>query len=157
GHNQHRHQGERFGMKATKQLPLIVSPGQKDGLLHAGNLQYVGGFRVPDGRFGPDPYDEFYFSYGVIAFRSPGSLFIMGHPYVNGICEISIPAPVNSTNVGDLPTAGVLQNFANPLGNPTTGLLSSIPNDTLTAAGLNPHYLGGLQVFGSQLIGSVFV
>jgi hypothetical protein len=97
------------------------------GLVQPSDLVYQGAFRLPDGSsdaqsfgyggnamtFNPDgnpsgPADGF-----------PGSLFIMGHdrmaygemPDGNQVAELSIPVPVISSQLSQLPVAGFLQDF----------------------------------------------
>jgi len=103
------------------------SPAPSGDLLQPADLQYAGAFRLPD--VGDRPRT---FEYGGAAMTfSPagdpsgpadgfsGSLFIMGHdrlaygemPDGNQVAEISIPAPAIAAHVGDLPTAGILQDF----------------------------------------------
>ncbi len=97
-------------------------------LVQPGDLTYVGAFRLPDG--GERPLT---FEYGgnAMTFNPDGhitnsdtfsgSLFVMGHnrlawgelPDGNQVAEISIPVPVNSSNLEDLPYAEFLQNFGN--------------------------------------------
>ncbi|MBN2002091.1 MAG: hypothetical protein JXA21_01940 [Anaerolineae bacterium] len=96
-------------------------------LVQPGDLTYLGAFRLPDA--GERPLT---FEYGGNAMTfNPnghitnsdafsGSLFVMGHdrlpdelPDGNQVAEISIPAPVNSSNLEDLPYAEFLQGFSN--------------------------------------------
>jgi hypothetical protein len=90
-------------------------------------LIYLGAFRLPEP--GPRPYT---FEYGgnAMTFNPhgdplsdsdgfPGSLFITGHdrlpygemPDGSQVAELSIPAPVISTSLADLPRAGFIQGF----------------------------------------------
>jgi hypothetical protein len=96
-------------------------------LLQPADLRYAGAFRLPDA--GERPLT---FEYGGAAMTfSPagdpsgpedgfaGSLFVMGHvrlaygemPDGNQVAEISIPAPVVSSQLNALPMAGFLQDF----------------------------------------------
>jgi hypothetical protein len=99
-------------------------------LVQSADLQYLGAFRLPGN--GERPLT---FAYGgnAMTFNPdgdpnsadayPGSLFVMGHdrmPYCdlpdgNQIAEITIPAPSIQDNPADLPQAGFIQNFQNPL------------------------------------------
>lgn len=95
------------------------------------DLEYLGAFRLPAGDERP-----FTFAYGgnAMTFNPdgdpsgaddgfPGSLFVTGHdrlpygelPDGSRVSEIDIPRPVNSRNLEDLPRAGFLQEFQDPL------------------------------------------
>lgn len=112
-----------------RQLPLLLCIGLPvtstalSGLLQPTDFAYLGAFRLPGGEERP-------FAYGgnAMTFKPadnssgadhPGSLFIMGHdrmpygdlPDGNQVAEISIPVPVNSRRIGDLPTAAFIQSF----------------------------------------------
>lgn len=80
------------------------------------NLVYQGAFRLPD-EAGGSSWD---YSGTALAFYPggdpngsedgfPGSLFAAGSDITFEVAEINIPQPVNSRNLDDLPTAGVLQ------------------------------------------------
>src|SRR5262249_17690455 len=70
------------------------------------------------------------------------SLFIVGHAWDQAIAEISIPAPVNSSNIDSLNTANVLQNFVE--------ILPKVPNQT----GAPPNEVGGLTDVNGKIIGT---
>ena len=106
--------------------PDPVDPGS---LVQPADFVYQGAFRLPGDDTPPGT-----FAYGGNAMTfSPdgdtgntdsftGSLFIMGHdrqsygtlPDGGQIAEISIPVPVISNSVNDLPTASMIQEFQNP-------------------------------------------
>jgi len=97
---------------------------------HAENLQYLGAFRLPD-----DPGWE-YSGHGLTYYPDgdpaasdnfTGSLFGVGHDQQLGVSEISIPMPVNSRNLADLPTAMTLQPFADLTGGIFNPEAMSIP------------------------------
>ncbi|MCX7669164.1 MAG: hypothetical protein N2439_03730 [Anaerolineae bacterium] len=96
-------------------------------LIQPADLVYLGAFRLPEGAERPRT-----FAYGgnAMTFRPggdpagssdgfPGSLFITGHdrlpygelPDGSQVAEVSIPAPVNSRELADLPIAVLLQDF----------------------------------------------
>jgi hypothetical protein len=121
---------------ANDQLPLISQS----------NLNYIGAFRVPAGSFGPGQNAVFDYAQGPICYcPEHGTLFMVGHTYDQALAEISIPSPVNSTDIAALPTATVLQNFV--------PILSQVPNQT----GAPPNQIGGLIDVNGQILGSAFV
>ncbi len=112
-------------------LPNVVNqtpaPPPANGLLQPADLEYLGAFRLP----GDDtPPQTFAYGGNAMTFnpdrqhsdptRLPGSLFVVGHdrqpygglPNGNQVAEVTIPQPVNSHNLEDLPTAALVQNFA---------------------------------------------
>lgn len=91
-------------------------------------LAYLGAFRLPGGE---DPPRTFAYGGNAMTFNPagdpageadgfPGSLFVTGHdriaygglPDGDQVAEVSIPAPVDSRDLGSLNTAGFLQDFA---------------------------------------------
>ena len=90
-------------------------------LVESSDITYLGAFRLPgeEGREGS-------FSYGGNAmtyYPENDSLYISGHDRIafefaegNQVAEVSIPEPVESDDIGDLPTATFLQNFADVTG-----------------------------------------
>ncbi|MFY8199592.1 MAG: fibronectin type III domain-containing protein, partial [Pirellula staleyi] len=129
--------------KARAQLRLeTLEPRLMLVLLHQADFSYLGAFRVPQGAIGPSS-----FAYGgtAPAYNATNhSLFLVGHDYDQAIAEISIPQIVNSSRLSDLRTASVLQSFS--------PVQSRMPEWTLDS----PAKIGGLQVVGSQLVGSFF-
>ena len=107
-------------------------------LLQSGSLAYDGAFRVPQGT-------SFAYGGGQLAFNPGGGLFVGGFPGAL-VAEVSIPRPVNSTNVANLPMATLLQPFVDP----TEGKLTA----QLPSGGNN---LGGLLVHGGRLIGTGYI
>jgi hypothetical protein len=116
-------------------------------LIHASDLTYLGGFRLPGGTQGTSNFN----SNGQGLAIGPGSdsLFLTGHLTDNAIAEVAIPASiVDSATLGDLATASVLQ--------PLVSVLPRIP-DTSNLDGKSTLLLGGLQVYGTQLIGTQYL
>jgi hypothetical protein len=92
------------------------------------DLEYLGAFRLPGGDDRPQT-----FAYGgnAMTFNPdgdpasadgfPGSLFVMGHdrmpygdlPDGNQLAELSLPTPLRSRKIEDLPTASFIQDFHN--------------------------------------------
>jgi hypothetical protein len=115
-------------------------------LLQQKNLEYVGAFRVPNGFFGSP--NGFNFGGAPLTYDlARNSLFVGGHPNDNMIAEISIPTPVNSAKLSDLPIAHVRQ----PFGDPTEGNANS-----LYMPG-NAVMLGGLLVIQGKLYGTAYI
>ena len=103
------------------------------------DLNYVGGFRLPGGEV-----DGKSFSFGGhLATFNPLSLSLFVSGYQGVVAEISIPTPVNSADVTDLPFASLLQPYADP----TEGHLLEIEGAGLT----------GLMVFGGRLYGTATI
>jgi hypothetical protein len=127
----------------TKPAPSARAPAPPGRTL-ADILQYVGAFRVPRGKIGDSTFE-----YGgtALAFNpTNNSLFLVGHDWDQAIAEVKIPdSVVNSSRLGDLPTATALQPFVK--------VLPRIPNFTLKGK----VKVGGLLVVGNQLIGTAYV
>src|SRR6185436_19245947 len=109
--------------------------------LEPNDLQYVGGFRLPatsangvDFSFGGEP----------MAFNPAGNSLFVGS-YHGALAEVSIPTPVNSSDVNALPFAKLLQPFADP----TEGHLSEISTSGVTSS--------GLLVYGNRLYGTASI
>jgi len=110
-------------------------------LLAVSQLQYVGGFRLP-----AESSNGEWFSFGgrTAAFNPAGpSLFLSS--YNGAVAEVSIPTPVNSADVNELPFATYLQPFADP----TEGHLEEI-----STYGVN---IVGLLVYGNRLYGTASI
>lgn len=123
-------------------LSILASPqAQTEPLLTQASLSYVGGFRLP-----ANSTNGTGFGHGgrVMAFNAArGSLFVTSQ--YGAAAEISIPTPVHSANVSDLPFATYLQPFADP----TEGHISDI-----ATVGVN---IVGLLVTGDRLIGTASI
>jgi len=117
-------------------------------LLYQSNLQYLGGFRVPN--FYNSISQTSYAGQGLAYDAADNSLFMAGDVNDNSVLQISIPSSiVNSTNLDSLATDSDLSNFVLAL--------NSIPNtsgfDAGDGAGTD---LGGLVVANGQLIGTEY-
>ncbi len=86
-------------------------------LLGPDDFTYLGAFRLPGG---DDPPRTFAYGGNAMTFNPDnGTLFVMGHnrmpygelPDGNQLAEISIPEPVDSRNLDDLPYAAFRQDF----------------------------------------------
>jgi len=114
---------------ATTEAPLPVAtqasitpsaaPPPSSDLVAVDDFTYLGAFRLPGG---DEPPQTFAYGGNAMTFNPDhGTLFVMGHDRVaygaapdgNQVAEISIPAPVNSRNLDDLPYAEFRQNFHN--------------------------------------------
>ncbi len=119
--------------------PSGIHAQTSSALLQSWSLVYDGAFRVPQGT-------SFAYGGGQLAFNpSSGGLFVGGFPGAL-VAELSIPTPVNSAVVANLPTATLLQSFKDP----TEGKLTT----QIQANGAN---LGGLLVSGGKLIGTGYI
>lgn len=104
--------------------------------LEFSDLTYAGGFRLPaDERNG----DSFSFGGGPLAFNpARNSLFVASR--ASRVAEITIPAPVNSPDVNQLPFGEYLQPFADP----TEGRMKDVGDAALV----------GLLVYQQRLYGT---
>lgn len=106
-----------------------VAPAGADPAVHPEDLHYLGAFRMPtEGYVLQGQWtDMFSWCKGIEAYYPdgdpggdadgfPGSLFGIGHDWVTPMYEITIPAPVNSKNLDDLPVAQVIQHPTGILG-----------------------------------------
>jgi hypothetical protein len=126
----------------------VLNPGtaaapSEEPLLSAADLQYLGAFRVPAGNIGASSFD--YGGTGLTYNPANNSLFIVGHPYQQDVAEISIPTPVNNSNLDSLPTANVLQSFADV----TDGKMGQI--------GSGNQMIGGLLPYAGKLYASAYL
>jgi hypothetical protein len=115
-------------------------------LVQPGELVWQGAFRLPAGQFGPGTYDQFGYGGWALAYNAANSsLYVVGHDYGQHVAEVSIPKAVAGNTLGQLPFAKVLQPFVDV----TEGRMSKI--------GGYPNYkMGGLLVFGGQLIAAMY-
>lgn len=114
-------------------------------LLYPSNLVYIGSFRLPNG-----PTNQTTFAFGGDGLGydpTHNALFITGHTWYQYTGEVSIPTPVNTTNVSALPTATLLQ----PLTDALEGNIGAInPGDTASLR------IGGYLVYNNTLIISAY-
>lgn len=123
---------------------VICPPSWNEGalpsasLLQRSDITYLGAFRTPQGIFGES---EFAYSKGALEYNPDNnSLFAVGHDTQNGIAEISIPSLVSDTsNLSNLNTASILQNFRRVLG------------DGTNSAGETIDIVGGMRYEGGKL------
>ena len=110
-------------------------------LLQLSDFSYVGAFRLPSAGANSD---DFSFGGMPVAFN-PGanSLFIGSHR--GGVAEVTIPTPIGSAVVAELPVAAYRQLFADP----TEGHLSQIAGDGVS--------IDGLLVSDGRLYGTAFI
>jgi len=104
----------RVRTRAFQGRSSLIDP-QKD-------LEYVGAFRFPP--VGSTPGSQWNYRFGDIVYYAPGdpnnidgdtdfpgSLYAFGYRKDGKVAEMSIPTPVNSKNVHDLPESQTLQSF----------------------------------------------
>ena len=114
-------------------------------LLYSSNLQYLGAFRLPEGTTNQT---SFAFGGDGLAYDPTKSgLFITGHTWYQYTAEVSIPPPVNSTNISTLPTATLLQPLTDALDGKRTSVNPSDPN---------AQNIGGYLVYNGNLVVSVY-
>ncbi len=103
---------------------ITIQGAPSGDLIQPDDLVYLGAFRLPDDAAAPRTFE---YGGNAMTFNPDGhitntdafsgSLFITGHERTdehldgNQVAEVSIPVPVNSRNVDDLPTAEFLQDF----------------------------------------------
>ena len=110
-------------------------------LLQLSDFSYVGAFRLPSGGANGD---DFSFGGMPVAYNpGPNSLFIGSHR--GGVAEVTIPTPVGSAVVSELPVATYRQPFTDP----TEGHLSQIASGDVV--------IDGLLIFGGRLYGTGFI
>lgn len=125
------------------QVEALETRAMMAGLVHAGDLGYLGAFNVPKGDIGASTFE-----YGGTALAhnpANNSLFMVGHDWHQSIAEVSIPA-LRTGSLSNLATAGVRQSF--------TPVLNRVPNQTLDEG--DGVKLGGLIVDGNRLIGTAY-
>jgi len=121
-------------------------------LLYQQNFTYQGAFRVPIGPLGGDS-KEWSFGLGgqgVTYNPARNSLVLLGTNSENYVIEISIPTPVNSTDINALNVATTVQTPKNITGG-TWNWLN--PGPSFVANGGMP---GGFLVYNGKLIGSAY-
>jgi hypothetical protein len=102
-------------------------------LVQPSDLVYLGAFRLPDMAPGTPATMTWEYSGQALTYRPdgdpggagdgyPGSLFGSGHDVTNYVSEISIPAPITSSNLGDLAYATTIQGFSDVRGGLFDGL-----------------------------------
>jgi len=109
------------GTTSTGAAESPVDPSQLP-LATIGDAEYVGGFALPEGRFGDSDLN---FSEGPIEVHD-GSLYIVGHAHQQAIAEFAIPSLTKTTDIAQLEYAPVLQPFASVLDRATGGNNQSI-------------------------------
>jgi hypothetical protein len=105
------------------------------------DIQYLGGFRLPATSSNGDS-----FSIGgkQVAFNPAGNSLFVGSR-AGRVAEVSIPAPVNSSDVNALPFASYIQPFNDPM----EGHLVTISSDGAS--------LDGLMVYNNRLYGTASI
>jgi hypothetical protein len=109
-------------------------------LLQFGDLAYVGGFRLPASSANGDS-----FSYGgtPLTYNPIDNSLVVG-TLSGKVAAVSIPTPINSSVVTDLPFASYVQPFADP----TEGHRGDVGSGA---------ELGGLLVFGGRMYGTDYI
>lgn len=136
---------------ATMNDNILIFTTIDEGVLpfaYQSNLEYIGGFRVPNigQAAGVDTFD--YNGRGLGYNPNNNSLFLSGFNDNTCFANISIPSIVNSSNINNLNTCTVIQPFVN--------LLSVIPN-TSQFNGEGQINTGDFKVVNNQIIGTLYV
>jgi hypothetical protein len=77
------------------------------------DFTYLGAFRVPQGDLGGPLYHGLNYGGAAIAYYpAHNSLFIVVHDWDQLVAEISIPAPVKTSDIDSINTATLMQNLA---------------------------------------------
>jgi hypothetical protein len=132
-----------------------TQPASEDpALLQQADLLYLGAFRVPSGAAGGDANLQGY-AYGgaALAFNPDhDSLYMVGHVYDQRVGEVTIPALVNSTELGDLNTATVRQGLTDI----SEGRLLDFGAGGSAYTAESGAMIGGLLSWHGRLVGSVY-
>jgi len=119
-------------------VPTIIASTTQLPRLNFDDLHYVGAFRLPAGEANGDSFAS---GGGLIAFHPDrNSLFVGARS--GRVAEVSVPAPVNTTDIAALAFAEYLQAFADP----AEGRIKEIASDGAS--------LSGLLVYDQRLYGS---
>ncbi len=115
-------------------------------LVRPAQFTYLGAFRLP-----ADSQNNYSYGGTAIAFNpANNSLFVRGHDWHQLVGEISIPAPLISTDPNALPAATALQSLTDI----AEGHLAEVGADGATLSGCK---VGGLLVHQGRLIGTSYV
>lgn len=119
-------------------------------LLNQDNFQYIGSFRLPKGGLGGESASSATLAgSGLLGINEDdNTLYVFGSNSEKVVTEITIPEPVNSSNVSSLNTASVVRSPADL----SSGNYNNLKADgTPIANGGKP---GGLLLYNDRLIGS---
>jgi hypothetical protein len=127
---------------------VYAQAASPDPVLQKDNLVYQGAFRVPQLPCTAPTYACFSYGGTAVAYNpANNSLYIVGHSFGQLSAEISIPAVVDSPDIGALNTAKLLQPFADA----AEGQRNAVNPTTV-----NPNRIGGQLVYDGRLIFSVY-
>jgi hypothetical protein len=125
----------------------VAAAQTSEPLVQKSDLVYQGAFALPSNLDCSGPaYACFSYGGGALAYNpADNSLYIVGHVYGQLTAEVSIPPLINTTNVGDLNVATLLQPFADA----TDGKRNSVnPSNS-------NNQISGQLVYDNRLIVSV--
>lgn len=121
-------------------------------LLDSSSLEYLGSFNVPNNSSSTGATFA-WAGLGLAYNPHNNSLFMTGHDHYQLVGEMSIPEPIKSNDVTDLPIAELLQNFADI----TDGHIDELGVDGASISNANHNIkMGGLLVHGNNLYGSAY-
>lgn len=125
---------------ATSTLTTATTDPSSLPLLQFSDLMYTGAFRLPDTTVNGDTFN---IGGRTVAYNpARNSLFIGSR--AGRIAEVSIPTPLNSTQINSLPRASFLQGFVEP----TEGHLAEVTGDVAIA---------GILVHGDRIYGTASI
>lgn len=151
-----------FLLAAFFMLPHFALAADK--LLQPSDLIYAGAIKLPSANYGCTDSTKCGFGYGGygLAYNpagngGAGSFFMAGHLWNNWVAEFAPPIGgfSNSSSLGSLGTARVLQNFTD-ITNGNFNYSGTSATDQGSLIG-NAGQLGGLMVYNNKLIGQVYV
>lgn len=136
---------DRAGNVTTATSPVTIQSPITSGLLQPANFVYAGAFRLP---LGPDTPNSFDYGGTALAFYpAHGSLLAVGNSQFQRTAEISIPTPVVSIHLADLPRATIMQTWTDVL----AGRLNTVD------LGFGRSIIGGFAPLDADLVVTAWV
>lgn len=135
--------GGLFFLASSVSFAAEFSVLEKRPLFQIGNLEYVGGFRLPASTLGQSNAT---YSEGPITLGANGeTMFVVGHARDQAVAEFRIPTLVDTMTVSAMNTASVVQNFSELLDRPATGNPQ------------NMDRIGGMEYINGQLLVNTYI
>jgi hypothetical protein len=127
---------------------LAMCSASSGALIQESDFTFIGAFRVPQGAYNGISYE--YGGRGLAYNSANNSLFILSI-YNSHVAEFSIPAPVNSSTLGDLNIAINLQSFEDI----TEGNRNNIGEGGVECTGTQ-NFMGDFLIYNGSMYGSVY-